>query len=94
VVWDRSKVEVVRCGVKERLVLSPLVVLVVASLADTIRLQLDVELPLLASRASLHLFCGKRFVKLSLDGNVFQRQRGLLVVARIPWARLVEIAGG
>jgi hypothetical protein len=92
VVWDRPKVEVVGSREEERLVLSPLVVLVVASLADTITHQLDVKPPLLAPRTSLHLLCSKRLVKLSLDSNVFWRQRGLLVVARKPWARLVEIA--
>jgi hypothetical protein len=93
VVWDRPKVEVVGSREEERLVLSPLVVLVVASLADTITHQLDIKPPLLTPRTSLHLLCSKRLVELSLDGNVFRRQRGLLVVARKPWAGLVEITG-
>src|SRR5690349_7490408 len=61
VVWDRPKVEVVSRGEEERLVLSLLVVLVVASLADAVGLELDVEPPLLATRASLHLLRGKCF---------------------------------
>jgi hypothetical protein len=66
------KVEVVGSREEERLVLSPLVVLVVASLADTITHQLDIKPPLLTPRTSLHLLCSKRLVKLSLvDSNVF-----------------------
>jgi hypothetical protein len=70
-VWDRPKVEVVGRGEEERLVLSPLVVLVVASLADTIPRKLDVEPPLFAAGASFHLLSGECLVELSLDGYVF-----------------------
>ena len=90
-VWDRPEVEVIGRR-KERLVLSLLVVLVMASLADTIRFQLGIEPPLLATRASLRLFRSDRFVETPFDRNVFWGQWGFLVVAREPRARLVEVA--
>jgi hypothetical protein len=92
VVWDGAKIKLVLCGEEKRLVLPLLVILVVATPANAVRHEFDVEPTLLATQASPHLLCGKCFVKLTFDRNVFGRQRRLLVVACESGAGFVEFA--
>ena len=89
-----AKVQLIGSREKEGLILRLFISLVVATLTDPIRLQLNVKPPLLAALASLHLLGGKRLVKLYLDCEVLFVQRGLLVVACKLRDRLVEFAWG
>jgi hypothetical protein len=41
------------------------------AVANAVRHEFDVEPTLLATQASLHLLCGKRFVELSFRRHVF-----------------------
>jgi hypothetical protein len=90
--WDGAKIKLVLCGEEKGFVLPLLVILVMTALANAVCHEFDVEPTFLATQASLHLLCGKRFVEFSFDHEVFGQQWRLLVVACESWAGFVEFA--
>jgi hypothetical protein len=90
--WDGAKIKLVLCGEEKRFVLPLLIILVMTALANAVCHEFYVEPTLLATQASLHLLCGKRFVELSFNRHVFGQQWRLLVVACESGAGFVELA--
>jgi hypothetical protein len=84
---------VVLGGVKERLVGPLLIVLLVTSFANFIRLQLDIKPAFLTSKAKTHVFLRKPLVKLTPDDNILLAKRRTLQIAGECGRRVIEIAG-
>jgi hypothetical protein len=89
----RAKIQLILGRKEERLILALLIILVVATLADPICLQLHVKPSLLAAGAVLHLLGGECLVEFRFDGEVFFVEGRLLVGPCKPGGRLVEFAG-
>jgi hypothetical protein len=89
---DTAKIQLILSRIEERLILSLLIILVMAALANPVCPWRHVKPPLLAAHAISHLLGGKCLVEFPLDGKVFFVEGRLLVVTCKLGGRLVELA--
>lgn len=88
-----AKVQIVLGRKEERIILALFIILVVATLANSIRLKLHVKPPLFTAQAIMHLLSSKCLVEFRLDSEVFFVKRRLLVSPCKLGGRLVKFTG-